>query len=96
MHTKTIEIAKSERGWLVHTTQHWADFPAAHTSKGATTLAQAIWGPVYHASQNDTRIVKLTVNGLPYPRDKAEAAIRKYTTGTLNYTLEASLAALDI
>lgn len=97
MHTKEIEITKNEYGgWSVHTIQHWDDFPAAHTHKATKTLAWAIYGAVSQASNNDTLVTGLTVKGKPYPREKAEASIRKSCEGTLSYTLKDTLAALAI
>ena len=97
MHTKEIEITKSSRGWSVHTIQHWDDWPnPVSTHSGASTLAWAIYKAVSRASETNTQVVKLTVKGEPYPREKVEASIRKSCAGMLSYTLEDTLATLAL
>lgn len=96
-HTQEIEITKNRRGWGVHTIQHWTGWPnPAHDHAGAHSLAWAIYEQASWAADNDTRITSITVKGKPYPRAKAEAAIRKQTTGYMEYTQAGALAALDI
>ena len=95
MNTQEVEITRSRKGWSIHTIQHWQGWPnPTYTNKGESTLAWAVYTQYHWASQNDTQIIKITVDGLPLSRDKAEAAIRKVTAGGLHYTFKDTLAAL--
>ena len=97
MHTKTLEITKSKRGWSIHTQQYWSDWPKpVSTHSGASTLAWAIYQAVHWASQNDTKVTSITVKGKPYPKDKAIAAILQATDNMLAHTREDTLNALAI
>ena len=97
MHTKEIGITKSGQGWSVYTKQYWEGWSKpVGTYSGENTLAWAIYKAVCRASETNTQVVKLTVKNKPYPREKAEAAIRECASGMLRYTLEETLAALAI
>ena len=97
LHTREVHITKSERGWSILTIQHWADFPAAQTTSSEKTLYWAIYKAVsWAANRYDTKVTVLTVNGQPYPRDKAVAAIQKATEGILAYSRDVTIAALAI
>lgn len=97
MHTQEIEITKNRRNWGVHAMQYWDNSPIpCHTHKGASTLAWAIYDQASWAAKNDTRITSIMVKGKPYPRAKAETAIRKHASGYLAHTQAGALAALDI
>ena len=96
MHTQEIKITKNPRGWHIHTIQHWTGWPTAHSHGGAHSLAWAVYESASRAAENRTRITSLTVKGKPYPRAKAEAAIRKAASGYLAYTRAGALAALDM
>ena len=93
-HTQDVHIAKSSRGWSVHTIQHWNDFPASETHSGTHSLARAIFTAACWAGNNDTAITSLTVHGTPYPRPKIVAAIRQHATGLLGYELTSCMAAI--
>ena len=82
MHTQEVEITKSDRRWSMHTMQQWkgASHPS-HTYSPANTLAWSIFHAVDWAASNDTKIIRLDVNGKPCPRDKIEKAIKKHARG---------------
>ena len=55
-----------------------------------TTIAEIARG----AGTRGTQITRITVHGKPYPRAKAEAAIRSWLRGHMAYAIPASLAAI--
>ena len=93
-HTQDVHIARSSRGWSVHTIQQWTDFPTSETHGPATSLAWAIFTTACWAGNNDTAITSLTVHGRPYPRAKVVTAIRRHASGRLGYELKHCMAAI--
>jgi len=92
-HTQQANIRKNPRGWSIETIQHWADFGDAKTYQGCTRLGWAIFLVANWCARNDTALISLTVNGEPYPQDKAEAAIRRFG---IDYEIPGALASLRL
>jgi len=92
-----VEITKARHDWSVHSIMYWGNgFQPAHTYSPAPTLYWAIYEQASWCADNRTKLTRLDVKGKPYPRDKAEAAIRRATADGLRYNRQRALEALAI
>jgi len=76
-----LEITKT-RGWAYCHSCQYPDWPLpVHTSRGARTLAIALWQAVGDMMDHDSVLTKITVKGRPMSKSEALAIIEKALSG---------------